>query len=177
MPKRILPKKRRILAGRPIHHKDNYARQYSRPGALETMIREAIQKERDSWRRPYYTLELEDGRHRKIYNTPEDNVSTIRERLQEPDANFRGTSVAQRFQRVRVPSLKRSNREWVNFYRTFPWLAVDVAIGKERFADGAKLRYIPLFKNLLDEEWPENLKMWTNEQYEELIQKGLVKPI
>lgn len=175
MSKRIPPKKRRDL-GIPKHSKDNYARRYSRPGVLEGLVREAIRKERDEWRRPYYIMDLEDGRHRKVYNTPDDNIPTIRERLQEPDANFRGTSIAQKFH-PRVPSLKRSNREWVNFYRTFSRLAVDVAIGEERFAGGAKLRYIPLFKKILDEEWPEDLKMWTEEQYEELIQKGLIKPL
>lgn len=175
MSKRILPK-RRVLGNIPKHPKDNYARRYSRPGVLESRIREAIRKERDEWRRPYYIMELEDGRRRKVYNTPDDNFPTIRERLAEPDANFRGTWTAKKFQ-PRVPSLKRSNREWVNFYRTFFRLAADVAIGTERFAGGAKLRYVSLFKKILDEEWPEDLKMWTEEQYEELIQKGLIKPM
>lgn len=48
-------------------------------------------------------------------------------------------------------------------------------MGDERFADGAKLKYIPLFKQILDEEWPENLKMWTERQYDDLIKSGLVK--
>ena len=71
--------------------------------------------------------------------------------------------------------MKRTDREWVNFYRTWPGIAEDVAIGEERFADGAKLKYIPLFKKILDEEWPEDLKMWTDEQYEELMRKGIIK--
>lgn len=151
---------------------------------LEDVIRKAIQQERDSWRTPYWIVEAEDYRYdvpdsqkkyKKHHWTPEDN-QTIRELLAEDDAKYRSTSLAKRQIYVRVPSLKRSDREWINFYRTWPNIAKVVAIGRERFADGAKLKYIPLFKKILDEEWPEDLKMWTDEQYEELMRKGIIKP-
>ena len=37
------------------------------------------------------------------------------------------------------------------------------------------LKYIPLFKKILDEEWPEGLKMWTPEEYGKLIAEGKIK--
>ena len=49
-----------------------------------------------------------------------------------------------------------------------------MAAGEERFVDGAKLKYIPLFKKILDEEWPEDLKMWTPEEYDKLIAEGKI---
>lgn len=95
-------------------------------------------------------------------------MQTIRQDLAEDDAKYRGTSLAKRCQRIRVPSMKRTNKEWENFYRTFPYIAAGVATGEDRFVDGAKLKYIPLFKKILDEEWPEDLKMWTEEQYDKI---------
>ncbi len=150
---------------------------------LEDVIREAIREERDDWRTPYWIVEAEDypwdfpdnqKKYKKYHWTPEDQQS-IREALAEDDAKYRSTSLARRAMFVRVPSLKRSDKEWTNFYRTWPGIAKEVALGNERFADGAKLKYIPLFKQILDEEWPEDLKMWTDEQYEELIRKGMIK--
>lgn len=175
-------------------HKDNNVRKYDdmemvycrfvKIDSLEDVIRKAIQKERDEWRTPYWIVEAENYRYdvpddqkkyKKEHITPEDQ-KTIREALAEDDAKYRNTSLARRHRYVRVPSLKRSDREWVNFYRTWPWIAKEVALGNERFADGAKLKYIPLFKQILDEEWPEDLKMWSDEQYEELMRKGIMKP-
>ena len=150
---------------------------------LEDVIRKAIREERDSWRVPYWTVEAEQyswdfpeeqKKYKREYITPEDNTS-IREALAEDDAKYRSTSLAERHRFVRVPSLKRSEKEWVNFYRTWPWIAKEVAIGKERFADGAKLKYISLFKKILDEEWPEDLKMWTEEEYDYLVKTGKMK--
>ena len=163
---------------------DNSARKYSnsRYGALEDVVREAIRKARDEWRAPFRDEEVYDERwlepgyvprYERILLSPDDKLS-IREALAMDDSKFRGTPVARRLQYIRVPSMKRSEREWVNFYRTFPLLAADVAIGEERFCDGARLRYVNLFKRILDEEWPEDLKMWTVEQYEDLIRRGLV---
>jgi len=163
-------------------HKDNDVRRYD-DDSLEEVIRRAIREERDEWRTPYWIVEVEDysynvpddqKKYKKLHWTPEDQ-QTIRQLLAEKDSKFRSTSLARRQRYVRVPSLKRSDREWVNFYRTWPGIAKEVAIGKERFADGAKLKYIPMFKQILDEEWPEDLKMWTDEQYEELIRKGMIK--
>ena len=83
--------------------------------------------------------------------------------------------MARKMTRGRVPSLKRNNKEWECFYRTFPGIAVDVAIGRERYCDGAKLKYIPLFKKILEKEWPEDLKRWTEEEYKKLKQGGYIK--
>ena len=163
--------------------KDNYARKYNESVPLEDKIREEIRKVRDFWRTPYMLEEIDDTQwrlpeeerqYKKVYYTPEDQM-TIRQRLAEDDAKYRNTFYARRFQRIRVPSLKRSNKEWENFYRTWPGVAIQVAIGEERFIDGAKLKYIPLFKKILDEEWPEDLKMWTEEQYDLLESKGKIK--
>lgn len=186
--KRIKPKYpslRRWVREVPNHARDNYMRRYSNPrnGTLEDIVRKAIREERDSWRAPYilelvddeqWNLPKSERRYRKVYWYPEEKT-TIREALAEDDSKYRCTGLARRC-RFRVPSLKRSEREWVNFYRTFPWIAKGVAVGNERFADGAKLRYVSLFRRILDEEWPENLKMWTEEQYDELVRKGDVKP-
>ena len=171
-------------------HKDNDVRKYDTGErricwneSLEDVIRKAIRKARDYWRTPYWIVEAEDysydvpddqKKYKKEHFTPDDFL-TIRQLLEQDDAKFRSTSLAKRCRYVRVPSLKRTDREWVNFYRTWPGIAEDVAIGEERFADGAKLKYIPLFKKILDEEWPEDLKMWTDEQYEELMRKGIIE--
>ena len=150
---------------------------------LEETIRKAIRKERDWWRTPYTLVEAEDyawdfpddqKKYVREYANPAD-CETIRDMLDKDDAYFRSTSLAKRQRYVRVPSLKRSNREWMNFYRTWPWIAAKVAIGEERFADGAKLKYMPLFKEILDQEWPEDLKMWTEYQYDQMIKNGQVK--
>ena len=80
---------------------------------------------------------------------------TIRERLSLDDSKFERN---RRHQRVRVPSMKRNNHEWEGFYRLFPTIAVEVALGERRFIDGAKLKYIPLFEKLLNEVWKEEEK-------------------
>ena len=54
--------------------------------------------------------------------------------------------------------MKRSNKEWEKFYRLWPSVDCEVATGERRFIDGAKLKYIPLFKNILDEIWPIDAK-------------------
>ena len=59
--------------------------------------------------------------------------------------------------------MKRSNKEWEKFYRLWPSVASEVAVGKRRFIDGAKLKYIPLFKKILDKEWPIDAKRSYNE--------------
>lgn len=157
-----------------VSQKDNNVRKYderdlkwSKP--LEEQLQTAIEEERDKWRKPYSLYEDENG----IQKDFEPN-QTIRERLEKDDAAFRNTSIAQRYTRIRVPSLNRNNTDWENFYRTFPHLAVDVALGKERFCDGAKLKYIPLFKIILDEVWPEDLTRWTETQYNDLLMRGRI---
>jgi len=146
---------------------------------LEDVIRKAIREERDYWMIPYRDVEAEEypwdypeekKKYVREYFEPDD-CCTIREALSEDDSKYRSTWMARRYQRIRVPSMKRTNKEWENFYRTFPRVAAEVATGKERFLDGAKLKYIPLFKRILDEEWPEDLKMWTEEQYDRMTNK------
>lgn len=161
-----------------VSKKDNNVRKYderdqkwSRP--LEDQLRTAIEEERDKWRKPYSLYEDENGIHKDC-----EPRQTIRERLALDDAGFRYSAWKYHFSNwctwVRVPSLKRSNTEWENFYRTFPSIAVKVALGDERFCDGAKLKYIPLFKRILDEVWPEDLARWTEVQYENLLTRGII---
>lgn len=164
--------------------RDNGVRKYHNVrNVLEDVVRDKIRKDRDEWRTPYYIdyidehqweLPEAERKETRFYYEPGD-ITTIRELLAMDDAKFRNTSYAKRFQRIRVPSLKRTDKEWENFYRTWPWLGAEVASGKERFADGAKLKYIPLFKKILDEEWPEDLKPWTEEEYDSLIAQGKIK--
>ena len=164
--------------------RDNGARKYHNVhDVLEDVVRDKIRKDRDEWRIPYYIdyidehqweLPESERKEMRFYYKPGDK-KTIREVLAMDDAKFRNTRDAKYFQCIRVPSLKRSNKEWENFYRTFPWIGADVAIGNERFCDGAKLKYIPLFKKILDEEWPEDLKPWTEEEYDKLIAEGKIK--
>lgn len=167
-------------------HSDNHVRRYDAPTPLrenlEEALRNAIRKERDNWRKPYDVKEVyKEGwfidpnyisSFETVRYTPKDKT-TIRQLLAENDAKYRSTTLANWCGHIRVPSLKRSDREWLAFYRTFPRLAVEVAVGKERFCDGAKLKYIPLFRRILDEEWPEELPMWTEEQYDLLKQQGM----
>ena len=181
----ILPKK-----DNPIKKYDDIKQAHFRQveeKSLEDMLRKAIQKERDYWRKPYWIVEAEDygydvpddqKKYKKQHWTPEDQQS-IRELLAEDDAKYRGTWMAKGiggYYIVRVPSLKRTDKEWINFYRTWPSIAIEVATGQERFVNGAKLKYIPLFKQILDEEWPEDLQMWTDKQYEDLMKKGIMEP-
>jgi hypothetical protein len=163
--------------------RDNGARKYHpMRDVLEDVVRDKIRKDRDMWRTPYYIdyidehqweLPEAERKEMRFYYEPGDKC-TIREMLAMDDAKFHNTSYAKRFQRIRVPSLKRTNKEWENFYRTFPWLGAEVAVGNERFCDGAKLKYIPLFKKILDEEWPEDLKPWTEKEYDKLIAEGKI---
>lgn len=159
-------------------HKDNDERKYGDFGFLESYLEEVIESKRDEWRTPYYTYEDNDGVLHKIDYEPQ----TIREKLALNDAFFRKRlykNVYYTFRnwctKVRVPSLKRSIKEWENFYRTFPYIAVKVATGEERFCDGAKLKYIPLFKEILDRVWPEDMGRWTETQYEILLRAGKIK--
>lgn len=161
--------------------KDNNARRYDECDRkwckpLEDKLKAAIEKERDEWRKPYSVYEDKNG-IQKDYEPRQ----TIRERLALDDAGFRYSAWKYHFSnwctRVRVPSLKRNNTEWENFYRTFPTIAIMVALGTERFCDGAKLKYIPLFKKILDEVWPEDLTRWTEVQYEDLLMKGKINNI
>ena len=164
--------------------RDNGVRKYHNVrNVLEDVVRDEIRKCRDEWRVPYYIdyidehqLELPEAERKetRFYYEPGD-IKTIRESLAMDDAKFRSTRCAKRFQCIRVPSLKRTDKEWENFYRTWPLLGAEVAVGNERFCDGAKLKYIPLFKKILDEEWPEDLKPWTEKEYDKLITEGKIK--
>ena len=165
--------------------RDNGTRKYHDVrDVLEDVVCEKIRMERDDWRTPYYIDYIdehqwdlpENERKEKRFYYEEGDKKTIREALAEDDAKYRGAGgYARRCQRIRVPSLKRSDKEWENFYRTFPWIGAYVAAGIGRFVDGAKLKYIPMFKKILDEEWPEDLRPWTEDEYDSLVAQGKVK--
>ena len=159
MPKRVNPhhENRRFInyEYRKMNSKpkgDNFVRSYDEGthyyGRLEERVREAIRKEFDYWKNGEL-FETENGPELHYRET------TIREDLAMEDSKFPHNSWAKK---ARVPSLKRSNREWENFYNTFPEIGVKAATGKYRFFHGAKLKYIPMFKRILDEEWSENAK-------------------
>ena len=114
---------------------------------LEELVRDAITKEFDRWK----SITPEE------YDKNSFCYMTIRERLALDDSKFDRRSKSTY---PRVPSLKRSNKEWEKFYRIFTYYACEVAIGKTRFIDGAKVKYIPLFKKILDEVWPDNFEQF-----------------
>lgn len=181
--KKIKPKCRNPYINWVKSTRDNAVRKYNNVrDVLEDVVRDKIRKDRDAWRTPYYIgyidehqWELPEAERKETrFYYESGDIKTIRELLAMDDAKFRNTSYAKRCQRVRVPSLKRTNKEWENFYRTFPWIGAEVAVGEVRFVDGAKLKYIPLFKKILDEEWPEDLKPWTEEEYDKLITEGKI---
>ena len=130
---------------------------------LEVKLKKTIKKEFESWNNPYYFDVINPQEpsykheYKKIpdYDIEEGDYPSIREMLTMDDSKFNRSN---RHQRIRVPSMKRSNKEWEKFYRLWPSIACEVATGKRRFIDGAKLKYIPLFKNILDEIWPIDAK-------------------
>ena len=114
---------------------------------LEEEVEKAIRRQKET-----YEQEMRDGLYDDEpaeYPYQTDNISEL---LMLEDSKFDRDN---RCPWIRVPSMKRSNRTWEDFYRTFPSVAVDVAIGKERFIDGAKLKYIPLFDKILKKVWSE----------------------
>ena len=150
---------------------DNYITQYDDKDGfwwksqttLEDDVKNAIKKAFDAWNNPFYCevinpeAEIWEQKYKHVpdYDIEEGDYPSIRELLAQEDSKFDRND---RFQRIRVPSMKRSNKEWEKFYRVWPSIACEVAVGKRRFIDGAKLKYIPLFKNILDKEWPVDAK-------------------
>lgn len=150
---------------------DNYITQYDDKDGfwwksqttLEDDVKNAIKKAFDAWNNPFYCevinpeAEIWEQKYKHVpdYDIEEGDYPSIRELLAQDDSKFDRND---RFQRIRVPSMKRSNKEWEKFYRLWPSVACEVAVGKRRFIDGAKLKYIPLFKNILDKEWPVDVK-------------------
>lgn len=145
---------------------DNFLTKYDDNDDVETLedaIKKVIKKEFESWNNPHYVevISPEDPCYEHEYKTipdydiEEGDYPSIREMLAMDDSKFNRND---RHQRIRVPSMKRSNKEWEKFYRLWPSIACEVAIGERRFIDGAKLKYIPLFKNILDEIWPIDAK-------------------
>ena len=130
---------------------------------LESIVKESIEKEFKSWNNPFYCEPInpdaeswkQEYKHVPIYDIEDGDFPSIREKLAQEDSKFERNEA---FQRIRVPSMKRSNKEWEKFYRIWPSIACEVATGERRFIDGAKLKYIPLFKNILDEVWPVDAK-------------------
>ena len=154
---------------------DNYITQYDdkdgfwwkSQATLEDDVKNAIKKAFDAWNNPFYCevinpeAEIWEQKYKHVpdYDIEEGDYPSIRELLAQDDSKFDRND---RFQRIRVPSMKRSNKEWEKFYRVWPSIACEVAVGKRRFIDGAKLKYIPLFKNILDKEWPVDAKRTYN---------------
>ena len=145
---------------------DNFFTKYDYNDDAETLedkIKKAIKEEFESWNNPHYVevINPEDPCYEHEYKTipdydiEEGDYPSIREMLAMDDSKFDRNN---RHQRIRVPSMKRSNKEWEKFYRLWPSVACEVAIGERRFIDGAKLKYIPLFKKILDEIWPIDAK-------------------
>lgn len=140
-----------------------YLPYYSGNETLEESLTRAIKKAFDAWNNPFYCevinpeAEIWEQKYKHVpdYDIEEGDYPSIRELLAQEDSKFDRND---RFQRIRVPSMKRSNKEWEKFYRVWPSIACEVAVGKRRFIDGAKLKYIPLFKNILDKEWPVDAK-------------------
>lgn len=130
---------------------------------LEIDVKNAINKEFESWNKPFYCevinpdAEIWEQQYKHVpdYDIEEGDYPSIREKLAMEDSKFDRND---KHQRIRVPSMKRSNKEWEKFYRLWPSVACEVAIGERRFIDGAKLKYIPLFKEILDKEWPIDAK-------------------
>ena len=130
---------------------------------LEEVIKMAIKKEFEEWNNPSYAEVINPNadyynqqyKMVPVYDIEKGDYPSIREMLAMDDSKFERND---RHQRIRVPSMKRSNKEWEKFYRLWPSIACEVAIGKRRFIDGAKLKYIPLFNNILDEVWPIDAK-------------------
>lgn len=130
---------------------------------LEDKIKKSIKEEFEWWNNPCYFQVINPQEppykheYKKIpdYDIKEGDYPSIREMLSMDDSRFDRND---RHQRIRVPSMKRSNKEWEKFYRLWPSIACEVATGERRFIDGAKLKYIPLFKNILDEIWPIDAK-------------------
>ena len=87
---------------------------------------------------------------------------TIWDKMELPDSKFYKRHKYN--WRVRVPKLTRSNREWLNFYVTFPSIAEDVITGKERYSNGAKLKWIPLFTKIVEQVWPKETQYQVTQQ-------------
>ena len=142
---------------------DNEGVMWKSQETLEDEIKKVIKEEFELWNNPYCLEVINpdspsyEHEYKKVadYDIQEGDYPSIREKLAMDDSKFDRND---RHQRIRVPSMKRSNKEWEKFYRLWPSVAREVAIGKRRFIDGAKLKYIPLFKNILDEIWPIDAK-------------------
>ena len=171
-------KKIRDIFGYVRSRRDNQVRRYHEEVPLEDILRQSVRQARDEWRRPYFEEYADDNwqlpddqrKVRRVYVDPGDDPS-VRDLLALDDSKFQHN---RRYTKIRVPSMKRTDREWTNFYRTFPWLACEVATGATRFCNGAKLKYLPLFGRILDEEWPEELDRWTEGQYDKMIVEGRI---
>lgn len=134
-----------------------YCKTYGMPVAnsFEEFLSNCVRKEKEQWIRNPFSVDNDWNIIRNDDGTFlfED---TIWERLEMPDSKF-----FKRHKdnwRVRVPKLSANNKEWENFYVTFPWIAEDVITGKERYSNGARLKMIPLFTKIINKEWPKSEK-------------------
>lgn len=110
-------------------YKDNSYENYYYKEKRDNVIQESIVEDNE-----YRERLIEDG-----YDSDCFEVMTVEERLALPDSYFPKN---RRETKIRVPSLKRNKSVWEKFYNTFPSIAADVRTGKERFINGAKLKYI-----------------------------------
>ena len=139
-----------------INHRDNYgkySKRWKNKNSFENYLSDEVKKCREEWIEDPFCIDdeyqiLRDDNGNIVYE------DTIRMRLKQPDSKFyKGHNY---YYAIRCPRLVRSNKEWENFYKTFPCIARDVIIGKQRYCNGAKLKFIPLFQTILDKVWPED---------------------
>jgi len=140
---------------------------YGTGGTFEEFLTNAVRKAHQEWVDDPISI---DKDWNPLFNNDGTPVleETIWDRLELPDSKF--CKRHHYYWRIRVPKLNRSDREWLNFYVTFPFLAEDVIKGEERYCSGAKLKWIPLFTKILEKEWPKETQYkLTSEQ----LQKGI----
>ena len=125
--------------------RDNRATNYDSKEDVEEAYQRELQKDLER-RKPY--IDEETGEEYDPTQDPEDfDGMTVEQRLALPDSYFIGDEPywnhkGRMYTKIRVPSLKRSNKTWQRFYNEFPWLAAEVRLGRTRFINGAKLKYI-----------------------------------
>lgn len=125
---------------------------------LESFLTEIVRKAKEKWINDPFEYDEEFHLLTDEQGNPEFK-ETIWDKLDLEDSKY---PKRHKYNwQIRVPKLVHSNREWDNFYRTFPSIAEDVILGKERFSNGAKLKMTPMMEKILEKEWPktENHKL------------------
>lgn len=156
---RHMPKPRRKdNSGRQYEHDSWNIRNVMKTNTLESFLIKLVRQAREKWINDPFQCDdnfelLVDDSGNPIYD------ETIWDMLALEDSKF--SKQHGDGWRIRVPKLVHSNREWDNFYRTFPYIAKGVMLGTERFNNGAKLKFTPMMEKILEKEWPkeENHKL------------------